>query len=206
MDAVARSTTGAHDGHEGVKVAQRSIGEDRACGARPWLLRSPRRWPSRTTTDGYGSRAAQTREEGRSETTKGGVRPTAPATRKPTPATARTPTAHKPAPPAPRTAADFLDEALKDLGKAREKGGEEIRASIDSAIERIRETAKELGSWGQDQVGEWQKTLDAAADDALRELGRRAIRAQRSPEALTELSAEIRQRRGQLTRRARLTA
>ena len=99
--------------------------------------------------------------------------PTTPATRKPAPATARTPTAHKPAPPATRTAADFLDEALKDLGKAREKGGDEIRASIDSAIERIRETAKERGEPGQDQVDEWQKTLDAAADDALRELARR---------------------------------
>ena len=50
-------------------------------------------------------------------------------------------------------------------------------------------------------MGEWQKTLDAAADDALRELGRMTIRAQRSPEALTELSAEIRKRRGQLSRR-----
>ena len=70
-------------------------------------------------------------------------------------------------------------------------------------MERVREAAKELGSRGQDQVGEWQKSLDAAADDALRELGRMTIRAQRSPEALTELSAEIRKRRGQLSRRAR---
>jgi hypothetical protein len=133
--------------------------------------------------------------------------PTTPAaTRKPAPATARTPTAHKPAPPAPRTSVDYLEDALKDLGMAREKGGKEIRASIDAAMERVREAAKELGSRGQDQVGEWQKTLDAAADDALRELGRMAIRAQRSPEALTQLSAEIRKRRSQLSRSARLTA
>ncbi|MGZ6670896.1 MAG: hypothetical protein ACXVFM_00935 [Solirubrobacteraceae bacterium] len=128
--------------------------------------------------------------------------PTTPATRKPAPATARTPTAHKPASPVRRTSVDYLEDALKDLGKARDKGGEEIRASIDAAMERVREAAKELGSRGQDQVGEWQKTLDAAADDALRELGRMTIRAQRSPEALTELSAEIRKRRGQLSRRA----
>ena len=125
-----------------------------------------------------------------------------PTPHKPAPATVRTPTAHKPAPPARRTSVDYLEDALKDLGKAREKGGEEIRASIDAAMERVREAAKELGSRGQDQVGEWQKSLDAAADDALRELGRMTIRAQRSPEALTELSAEIRKRRGQLSRRA----
>jgi ElaB/YqjD/DUF883 family membrane-anchored ribosome-binding protein len=125
-----------------------------------------------------------------------------PATRKPAPATGRRLTARKPVPPAPRTSVDYLEDALKDLGKAREKGGEEIRSSIDAAMERVRETTNQLGSRGQDQVSEWQKTLDAAADDALRELGRMAIRAQRSPEALTELSGEIRKRRGQLARRA----
>lgn len=146
--------------------------------------------------------------------------PTTPATRKPARATARKParatarppatpsalTAPKPAPPAPRTSVDYLEDALKDLGKAREKGGKEIRASIDAAMERVREAVKELGSRSQDQVGEWQRTLDAAADDALRELGRRTIHAQRSPEALTELSAEIRKRRGQLSRKSAAAA
>ncbi len=132
--------------------------------------------------------------------------PTTPATRKPTRkptrATTRTATTHKSAPPAPRTSVDYLEEALKDLGKAREKGGKEIRASIDAAMERVRQAAKELGSRSQDQVGEWQKALDAAADDVLRELGLMTIRAQHSPEALTEFSAEIRKRRGHLSRRA----
>ena len=131
--------------------------------------------------------------------------PTTPATRKPTrkPTRASTGTAttHKPAPPAPRTSADYLEEALKDLGKAREKGGKEIRASIDAATEWVRQAAKELGSRSQGQVGEWQKALDAATDDVLRELGLMTIRAQHSPEALTEFSAEIRKRRGQLSRR-----
>ena len=101
-----------------------------------------------------------------------------------------------------RTSVDYLEEALKDLGKAREKGGKEIRASIDAAMEWVRQAGKELGSRSQDQVGEWQKALDAAADDVLRELGLMTIRAQHSPEALTEFSAEIRKRRGQLSRRA----
>jgi ElaB/YqjD/DUF883 family membrane-anchored ribosome-binding protein len=131
--------------------------------------------------------------------------PTTPATRKaarPTARTATTPTTHTPAPPAPKTSVDYLEEALKDLGKAREKGGNEIRASIDAAMERVREAGKELGTRTQDQVGDWQKALDALADDALRELGLMTIRAQHSPEALTEFSAEIRKRRGQLSRRA----
>ena len=136
--------------------------------------------------------------------------PTTPATRKPTRATTRTATTHKPgtamthkpAPPAPKTSVDYLEEALKDLGKAREKGGKEIRASIDAAMERVRQAGKELGNRSQGQVGEWQKALDAVADDALRELGLMTIRAQHSPEALTEFSAEIRKRRGQLTRKA----
>ena len=80
--------------------------------------------------------------------------PTTPATRKPTRATTRTATTHKPgtamthkpAPPAPKTSVDHLEEALKDLGKAREKGGKEIRASIDAAMEWVRQAAKELGS------------------------------------------------------------
>jgi ElaB/YqjD/DUF883 family membrane-anchored ribosome-binding protein len=127
---------------------------------------------------------------------------TTPATRKPARATARTEMTHKPAPPAPRTSVDYLEEALKDLGKAREKGGQEIRASIDAAMERVRQAGKELGNRSQGQVGEWQKALDAVADDALRELGLMTIRAQHSPEALTEFSAEIRKRRGQLTRKA----
>ena len=127
--------------------------------------------------------------------------PTTPATRKQARATAHTATTHKPAPPAPRTSVDYLEEALKDLGKAREKGGKEIRASIDAAMEWVRQAAKELGSRSQGQVGDWQKALDAAADDVLRELGLMTIRAQHSPEALTEFSAEIRKRRGQLSRR-----
>lgn len=123
--------------------------------------------------------------------------PTTPVTRKPT----RAPM-HKPAPPAARTSVDYLEEALKDLGKARQKGGKEIRASIDAAMERVRQAGKEIGSRSQDQVGEWQKALDAASDDVLRELGLMTIRAQHSPQALTEFSAEIRKRRGQLSRRA----
>ena len=105
----------------------------------------------------------------------------------------------KPAPRAHKDSVDYLEAALKDLGRARDKGGEEIRSSIDSAMDQIRDATRELGSRGQDQVSEWQKTLEGAAADAACEFGRIAIRAQRSPEALTELSREIRKRRAQLT-------
>jgi hypothetical protein len=73
-------------------------------------------------------------------------------------------------------------------------------------MERLRDAGKQLGARSQDQAGEQQKALDAAADDGLRDLGLMTIRAQHSPEALTELSAEIRKRRSQLSRRAKLTA
>ena len=43
-----------------------------------------------------------------------------------------------------------------------------------------------------------QHAATELTDDALRELGRLVIRAQRTPAALTELSGEIRKRKGQL--------
>ena len=47
-------------------------------------------------------------------------------------------------------------------------------------------------------IGKLQQSATELTDDALRELGRLIIRAQRTPAALTELSGEIRKRKGQL--------
>ena len=102
-------------------------------------------------------------------------------------------------PAAAKTTVDYLEEALKDLDKAREKAGEGARSSIESAVDRIREAAKDARSRGADQMSDWQKALEDAAEDARLELGKAAIHAQRSPEALTALSSEIRKCKAKLT-------
>ena len=54
---------------------------------------------------------------------------------------------------------------------------------------------KDLGSRAHDEAHEWQERLEHASDEARLELGRAAIRAQGTPEALTELAAEARRRK-----------
>lgn len=96
------------------------------------------------------------------------------------------------------TTSDRLKDAVQDLDKARDEAGQQAKESIDSAIARIREAASELGDKARDQTAEWQTALEGAGDDLLRELGRRAVRAQRSPAALKDLSDEIRRRKAEL--------
>jgi hypothetical protein len=108
-------------------------------------------------------------------------------------------TTTKPRGQAEKAPADHLQDALEDLDKARQKAGEEVSASIDSARERISDAREDLSHRGQDQVKDWREQFGSAADEALRELGRWAIRAQRSPDALTELSEEISKRKAQVS-------
>jgi hypothetical protein len=44
------------------------------------------------------------------------------------------------------TAMDYLQQALEDLDKAREKAGEDTRQRIDEAGERIRHSVSELAA------------------------------------------------------------
>ena len=94
---------------------------------------------------------------------------------------------------------DYLQDALEELTKARERAGGDIRTGIDSAIERTRDALKEAGSEAQGQVSEWRGTLDRTSDEVRRELGLLAVRAQRSPEALRAMSAEIRKRKTEIS-------
>lgn len=107
--------------------------------------------------------------------------------------------ARKPAPSEGRTPEENLRHALDELGKARDRATGDIRGGIDTAIDRTREAMKHLGSNAQDQVLSWRRSLDEASDDARRELGILAVRAQSSPEALRAMSAEIRKRKAQIT-------
>jgi hypothetical protein len=65
-------------------------------------------------------------------------------------------------------------------------------------IERLRKAATELRSRAEDEASDWEGALEHASEEMRRELGRLAVRAQRTPEALTEMSTEIRRRKTQL--------
>ena len=120
-------------------------------------------------------------------------------------------TATKSAKPTPKPVAkkgksslDYLQLALNDLDKARAQAQEEARVSIDEAVDRIREAAQELRGKAAEPARDFdepddEERLEQMSEDARRELGKLAIRAQKSPEALAELSAEIRQRKAALT-------
>lgn len=95
--------------------------------------------------------------------------------------------------------AEYLQDALEELTKARERAGGDIRSGIDSAIDRTRDALKEAGSEAQGQISEWRGTLDRTTDDVRRELGILAVRAQRSPEALRAMSAEMRKRKAEIS-------
>ena len=66
------------------------------------------------------------------------------------------------------------------------------------AIDRTRDAMKEAGTEAQTQVSDWRGSLDKASDEVRRELGILAVRAQRSPEALRAMSAEIRKRKTEI--------
>jgi hypothetical protein len=107
----------------------------------------------------------------------------------------------RPAPAArrQRSSLDYVQKALEDLDKARGRATDELRESIDSAIERLRHVASDLRSRAEDETSQWERSLERASEEVRRELGRRAVRAQRTPGALTELSTEIRKRRSQVS-------
>ena len=100
--------------------------------------------------------------------------------------------------PAETSSLDYLQQALEHLALARGQAQNEARAGIDAAAERIRQARNDLGARARDEAGEMQTRLEQASEDALREFGRAAVRAQRTPEALTEMQAEIRARKRML--------
>jgi uncharacterized protein YicC (UPF0701 family) len=101
-----------------------------------------------------------------------------------------------------QTAVDYLEHAVEDLNEARQEAQDEIRASIDSAINRTREALDDLRSNAEERAQglreraesrarEWQDALENATEDARRELGVRAVRAQRTEDALDAMAQEI---------------
>ncbi|QEC49800.1 hypothetical protein FSW04_20990 [Baekduia soli] len=98
-----------------------------------------------------------------------------------------------------RTWTDDLHDALADLDRAREGATGEVRAGLDRAVARLRSIAADARSLAGEQVDGFEASLDRAGEEVRVELGRRAVRAQQTPEALTALGGEIRRRRAQLT-------
>ena len=106
----------------------------------------------------------------------------------------------------PDTAADHLEDALDDLNSARQSAQYELRSSIDSAISRAREAlddlrsdteerAENLRTRAKNQASDWQRALEDATEDARRELGVRAVHAQRTKDALDAMSEEIKRQK-----------
>ena len=105
-----------------------------------------------------------------------------------------------------QTAIDYLEHAVDDLRQAGQEAGDEVRSAIDSAISRTREALDDLRSDASDRAErlrgraeerakEWQQTLEDATEDARREFGIRAVRAQRSEDALDAIADEVKEHR-----------
>jgi vacuolar-type H+-ATPase subunit I/STV1 len=90
---------------------------------------------------------------------------------------------------------DQVQKAIDDLRAAGEKATGDVRSRIDSAVSRLRDVSEGASSRAQDQVSSWRDTLDKATEDVRKELGKLAVRAQSSLEALDEIAAELEERR-----------
>jgi prefoldin subunit 5 len=98
---------------------------------------------------------------------------------------------------------EHLQQASAEIDEARQEATGGVRRSLDSAVERLCEVRGELRRRAEDQTAEWQDALEQAPEKVRREMGRRAIRSQRTPEALEELRAEMREREAHLGRLAK---
>jgi hypothetical protein len=103
--------------------------------------------------------------------------------------------ARQPVAKQPKSSLDYLQLALDDLDKARAQAQKEAREHIDEAVDRIREAVNELRAKAGEPARDFEERLEQVSEDARRELGKLAVQAQRSPEALAELTAEIRRRK-----------
>jgi polyhydroxyalkanoate synthesis regulator phasin len=91
-----------------------------------------------------------------------------------------------------------VQKAIDDLRAAGEKATGDVRSRIDDAVSRLREATEGAGSRAQDQVSSWRETLDGATEDVRKELGKLAVKAQSSVEALDEIAKEVDARRKSL--------
>jgi vacuolar-type H+-ATPase subunit H len=93
---------------------------------------------------------------------------------------------------------EHLKQASDEIERARQEASGGVRSSLDNALERLHEVQGELRQRAQDQIGAWQEAIEQESDETRLEMGRFAVRAQRTPEALKELSGEIGKRDSEL--------
>jgi Mg2+ and Co2+ transporter CorA len=94
---------------------------------------------------------------------------------------------------------DEVQQAIQELDLLRSHAGDDARKELDGVIDRLRDAVGELYRSTADDADAVEHLLDRSSEDVRREVGRRAIRAQRSVEALTELSGELRRCRAYLS-------
>jgi uncharacterized protein YicC (UPF0701 family) len=105
-----------------------------------------------------------------------------------------------------QTVVTHLEQAVEDLNQARQQASEEVRSAIDSALSRSREALEDLRSdakertvslrdRAEERAAEWQHTLEDATEDMRRELGVRAVHAQRTADALDVMAEQIKQQK-----------
>ena len=90
---------------------------------------------------------------------------------------------------------DQVQKAIDDLRAAGEKATGDVRSRIDDAIAQLRDVSGDASGKAQDQISGWRDTLDKATEDVRKELGKLAVRAQTSTEALDEIGKELDERR-----------
>jgi polyhydroxyalkanoate synthesis regulator phasin len=93
---------------------------------------------------------------------------------------------------------DQVQKAIDDLRAAGEKATGEVRSGIDSAVARLRNVSGDASSRASDQISGWRETLEKTTEDVRKELGKLAVRAQSSLEALDEIGKELDERRNAL--------
>lgn len=112
-----------------------------------------------------------------------------------------TTTTHQPAKKqATMGSVEHLQEAIGEIDKARQSAQGEARGHLDRATDRLRTLASDMRERAGDEAHDFQSSLDRASEHLRIDLGLRAVRAQGSTEALTELSSEIRKRKAELTK------
>lgn len=95
-------------------------------------------------------------------------------------------------------ASSNVQKAIDDLTSAASNASDDVRANIDSAVKRLRDVSGSAASQARDTLGDWQKALESAAEDARREMAKLAVKAQGSAEALDDIEKEVISKREQL--------
>lgn len=96
------------------------------------------------------------------------------------------------------TTLEYLQKAIDDIDRARQHASKDMKGSLDSAIDRMKDIAGDFRKRAEDEAADFQKSIEDTTEEMRRELARRAIRAQRTPDALTELTSEIKKRRAEI--------